>query len=256
MPRSCSICTHPAHEQIDLALVRKGDGNSDSYRSIATQFGVTHVALKRHHDAHLGPVLAGADGSAVSLHVTPADAVPKHGTDTRVTASVAAQAAVEQRHADERAHALNVMAELVRQVERVNLLSDACDRWLRDPDDPTRYEIGPRGEDVTVVYWGRSSNGKLARKKTTLQAAMARLEAGGTATAGAEFKVADPRDLLLKAAQALHGQMSLAVTVLERVYAAQEIERFETAVLAAIGEAAPDVRDRITAALRRRQPLL
>ena len=30
-----------------------------------------------------------------------------------------------------------LLVELRRYGERVNLLFDACDRWLRDPEDPT-----------------------------------------------------------------------------------------------------------------------
>ena len=44
------------------------------------------------------------------------------------------------------------MAELRRCFERVNLLFDACDRWLRDADDPSRYDIGPRAAEVLVTY--------------------------------------------------------------------------------------------------------
>jgi hypothetical protein len=48
MPRTCSICTHPAVEEIDASLVRRV-----SYRDITKRFSVSEAALSRHLNEHL-----------------------------------------------------------------------------------------------------------------------------------------------------------------------------------------------------------
>jgi uncharacterized protein YerC len=45
MPRTCTICIHPARAAIDKALV---DGQP--YRYIAQHFGTSVAALQRHND--------------------------------------------------------------------------------------------------------------------------------------------------------------------------------------------------------------
>jgi hypothetical protein len=48
MPRPCTICTHPAKESIDSALVRRVP-----YRQIAGRYQVSDSALSRHLNEHL-----------------------------------------------------------------------------------------------------------------------------------------------------------------------------------------------------------
>jgi hypothetical protein len=50
MTRTCSVCTHEAHPEIDAALLA-----STPNRAIARQYGLTHYAVGRHVAAHLGP---------------------------------------------------------------------------------------------------------------------------------------------------------------------------------------------------------
>ncbi len=53
MPRSCTVCTHERHEQIDDLLAA-----GLPKRQIASSFGVTEQSLKRHQDRHLPGILA------------------------------------------------------------------------------------------------------------------------------------------------------------------------------------------------------
>ena len=48
MPRPCTICHHPQREAIEQTLL-----TSASYRDIALQFGVSHMAVSRHKQDHL-----------------------------------------------------------------------------------------------------------------------------------------------------------------------------------------------------------
>jgi len=48
MPRECSICVHPARENIDSALVRR-----IPYRDISIRYNASKDALSRHLNGHL-----------------------------------------------------------------------------------------------------------------------------------------------------------------------------------------------------------
>jgi hypothetical protein len=48
VPRTCTICSHPARERIDSELVRR-----TPYRNIAQRFSVSGTALSRHLNEHL-----------------------------------------------------------------------------------------------------------------------------------------------------------------------------------------------------------
>jgi hypothetical protein len=65
MPRKCTICCHPEHNEIDIVLI-----SSDSYRTIADRFGVSVTSLKRHAVNHLPPTLT---KSAESKEITKAE---------------------------------------------------------------------------------------------------------------------------------------------------------------------------------------
>jgi len=101
------------------------------------------------------------------------------------------------------------MTELERCFARVNMLFDACHAWLLDPEDPTRYFLGPRADDVKVVYWGRDRNGQAVQKKAPLSEVLARAEDAGVRIERWETKYADPRELALKVAAQLKGQTEL-----------------------------------------------
>jgi len=116
--------------------------------------------------------------------------------------------------AKEEAHALNVMEELKRCFVRVNLLFEACDAWLRDADDPMKYDIGPRAGEVMVTYVVTDEEGKETRRKATLAFLLNRLNEGGFSASYAETKYADPRDLVLKTADRLRQQTELLAKLL------------------------------------------
>jgi hypothetical protein len=164
-------CTVCAHDAREA--IDRALAGGESVSGVAIRYGLSWDAVKRHGAAHL----------------------PK--------AVVVAQAGVEE------AHALDVMEELTRCFQRVNLLFDACDRWLRDADDPTRYDIGPRTGDILVTYEEPGADGKPIRRKEALDRLLARVESSGMALERWDTKYADPRELVLKTAQQLTGQTQL-----------------------------------------------
>ncbi|TAK32388.1 MAG: hypothetical protein EPO21_15335 [Chloroflexota bacterium] len=128
--------------------------------------------------------------------------------------TVALQTQAAEQRAREDAHALDVMGELRRAFQRINLLFDACDRWLRDPDNQEQYTLDPRSEDVSVVYAEPNEDGKPVRKKARLSALLAQLAKDGVMVQGWETKHADPRELVLKTAAQLEGQTELLAKLL------------------------------------------
>lgn len=148
---------------------------------------------------------------------------------------------------------------------RVNLLFDACDRWLRDPDDLTRYEIGPRSEDISVVYSFQEKGPKgglvTIRKKAKLSILLKQINdhhGNDLDFEMVETKHADPRDLVLKAAERLQGQIELLARLMGELkeqpivnvlLTTPEWIKTRTVLLRAL-EPYPDARLAVAAALR------
>jgi hypothetical protein len=171
MPRQCTVCIHPEKVGIDAALVR----GVSPYELESTYTGLRKSALQRHRELHLSRSL------------------------------------LKAQEIQEIADAEYLQAELARCFERVNKLFDACDRWLTDPEDESRYDIGPRAGEIAVTY--EAEDGK--RRKASLSELLERVEGEtGRGVVMVETKHADPRDLILKTAARLQGQLELLARLL------------------------------------------
>jgi len=169
--RKCSVCSHPSLDKINAMLIQ-----NVSHIEIITVFNdLGDMSLHRHKQNHLPKMLSKAK---------------------------AAQEIVQSN---------KVMTELQRCFNRVNLLFDACDRWLRDADDPSRYDIGLRAEEVKVTYFEPGQDGDMGRlRKASLAHLLAKIEGGGYQVEGwGGSRTADPRELILKTATRLQGQIEL-----------------------------------------------
>lgn len=174
MPRPCSICQHADRASIEAAVVA-----GQSAAAIAAKHRVSDDAVSRHSAAHLPATLVRAAQAVAAVQI------------------------------EQQADALDLMAELRRCFTRVNLVADACDRWLRDPDDPTRYDVGPRAGDVLVIYLATDDAGKPHQRKAPLDTLLAKLGDGGLQPVGYEVKHADPRELMLKSVAQLRPSVEL-----------------------------------------------
>jgi hypothetical protein len=172
--RPCTVCQHPERAAIEGNLA-----GGASHRATGAKWGVSRDSVSRHATAHLPETLRRA-----------AHAV----------------AAVQR---EQQQDALDVMAELRRCFQRVHLVADACHRWLQDPDDPTRYDVGPRAGEVLVIYLQPDDDGKAHQRKAPLDTLLARLLEGGLQPVGYEVKHADPRELMLKAVAQLRPSVEL-----------------------------------------------
>ena len=63
MPRVCSVCTHPARAEIDLALIEE-----EALRDIARRFAISKDAAARHKDLHLAAAMVVAKESVDIAH--------------------------------------------------------------------------------------------------------------------------------------------------------------------------------------------
>jgi hypothetical protein len=242
MARPCSVCTHPALHQIDHALV-----TGVSFRTIAAQHHVSVAALQRHKTAHIGQALAES---------APMPPVPIR--QSQPIRDVAPMASIEPAQPG----SLDLFAQMELCVGRVRLLMDACDAWLRDPEDGSRYTVEPRASEIRVVYddYGDcldNEGRRPRRKRATLGHLLRHVEessGGMVRPVSGETKYADPRELVIKTAGAIRDQLQLLVTVQERLYSVQQLERFERATLDAIATVSPETRDAIVKALQRLVP--
>lgn len=156
---------------------------------------------------------------------------------------------------------LDAMEELTRSFGHVKLLSEACDRWLRDAKDPERYDIGPRGEEVMVTYWelsdgsdssdGSDDGPQIVKAKASLQELIARVEKHGLCTVRSETKIADPRHLILSTAQEIRQTVQLGVQLAQMLADARAMESFRAALLAEIAKVDPEIAKAVAEAVRR-----
>jgi ATP-dependent exoDNAse (exonuclease V) beta subunit len=142
------------------------------YRDIARQFSVSKDALARHMADHLPEALLRAQ------------------------------------EAQGEAEAINVLRELSRCAARLNLLFDACDKWLRDANNPNRYDIGPRAEEIFVTYLEKGDDGRKIRKKAKLSDLLAKIDKQHEVVSS-ETKHADPRELVLKTYDRIESLLTL-----------------------------------------------
>jgi hypothetical protein len=118
----------------------------------------------------------------------------------------------EVRLVNESRHAMNVQDELARCFHRVNLLFDACQEALADPERPGKYTLDPHAQDISVIYT-EHVGGKERRKRAKLSTLLARIEGQRMTVEAVESRQADPRELILKTA----GQLAKQIDILAKM---------------------------------------
>jgi transposase-like protein len=86
---------------------------------------------------------------------------------------------------------------------KLDMMADAIDRALRDPEDPTRYNLDPRAREITVVV-EETVGDRRVQKVRKLDDLLERVEEGlGVSVVRWEVKAADLRVLLKDLAVAI-----------------------------------------------------
>lgn len=191
MARPCTICTDARATEINRSLVDA----PKQFREIAANYGVSHRALERHAENHMTDGLR----RAMSHH---------------------AELIGETKN-------LDVMAALGRLTDRAEMMLAAADAWLRDPADPSTYNLNPRTHEVEVVYEEAG-----ARKTAKLSHLMERLEQGlGVTIIKGESKTADTRKLLLDAVATLKPVLELLGKATGQIQEKQPVTLQKTEVI-------------------------
>ena len=100
----------------DHQAIDKALVTKQPYRRIAATWGVTTGSLQRHAAEHLLATI------------------------------------VDAWQAERHRSGLELADELRAWMDTLTKLLRACDDWLTDPDDPTRYDLAPRAHEIMVVY--------------------------------------------------------------------------------------------------------
>jgi len=95
----------------------------------------------------------------------------------------------------------------------VQKMYDACNEWLQDPDDHSRYNLDPRAYEHDVIYnevnYTDDDKEYRVRKKANLQELLERAMRDNEEIIKVESKISDPRKLILDTAQTLSKQLEL-----------------------------------------------
>lgn len=219
-----------------------------------------HGRLRRFTDAQLR--------KALDKGVRPQDFAAKHGVTAQAVYKRIRQmqqctiTAVTQPGEAEKFTKTRIVAleELTRGLDCVNKLMAACDEWLTDPENPQRYTLDPRPEDVTVVYEVEvhTQNGlQTLKRKKSLRELFDCLKDGqdddGARFVGAvkgEYRHADPRELILKTTQESRQIVSTSADLAKMLADIRAMQQWRELVLNAIGRASPELRDAIVHEVR------
>lgn len=240
MARKCSICTHPQRMEIDKALI-----SNVNLRNISNQYGVTEMALSRHKKNHLAATLAQA--KAMKDMALAAEAFRE----------ITAKQSADQLRAD------TIWSQLARCIQRVNMLFDACHSYLEDPASPGKYDLGPRSEDITVIYTEPcvSSEGvsaqlsifkgspaqdeKEVRRKRKLSELLSELEErAGIKIERATIRHSDIRELILKTMNEARSNLSFLASLEVIDHNVRQSRQFTEELLSFLDELGPGLRNR------------
>lgn len=96
-----------------------------------------------------------------------------------------------------------------------------------------------------LMRWNRGEEGALQ----ILESQVRYVKVNGEEEPVKEFKMKDPRELALKAMAEIRGQLKLQLDIFQTAYDVQANQEFQREILAAIGEASPEVRNAIISRL-------
>ena len=114
---------------------------------------------------------------------------------------------------------LNTIDQLQKINDYANELLDLLMRWQRGDEEALRI----LESQTRMVNVGSKKEPELVK----------------------EYKFKDPRELALKAMSEIRGQLKLQLEIFQTLYDMKAVQEFQEEILTAIGDTAPDVRDRI-----------
>ena len=136
MARKSKILSHPNEPDIKRAIAAR-----EPYRRIASRFeGISEHCVRTYAKKYFPTELAAA----------------------REVERVADSGAIIKR--------------LETELDSLRLMREGAEDWLRDPENPERFKLGPRGYDVDVTYMDNSDKECPIKRTDNLQDLIDRLE--------------------------------------------------------------------------------
>jgi hypothetical protein len=227
--RKLAVETHPKRHEIEQMLL-----NKVPIVKISKEFGISRGAIAKFRDSF--------EGSFRSIAEKRSDLLTKSVTEL-------------EDFQEELRGAESIWNTLKRITQRAWMVLDACHVYLQDPDDPQKYDLGPRGEDITVVMEEYDDEGRVSREKRKLSDLINKIEGTGRSVTEVNYRIADPRKLILETANTLNKQLELIARIQgelkdQTINITQTVEWREIQnILLQVTEDAPEMREKIAAAL-------
>lgn len=125
--------------------------------------------------------------------------------------------AVKKRDITSAEELFQIILKAVRYMEK---LADSCDEYLKDPDNPDLYAMGPRAHEIDVVWEEPVPQGdggwRYVKRRNTLQEIIDNyITKGDIVSLKSTF--ADPRVLIIKASEGLTNQMDSLIQAYKSV---------------------------------------
>lgn len=226
-----AIGKHPKRKEIEAHIISGQMSNSE----IARKYGIHRESVARYRDNILLPEILSQQQIVAKERQDYADKVKRESITS----------------------AEQLFDMILIAVERMNKLSDACDEYLQDPDDPAKYFVGEREDEIWVVGQRLNEDGDWVNVKNRLGDIMKQLSEGGYRVTRMYTQRTDPRILLIKTAEVLTKQMGTLVEAWARVeetqraYASSPEWKKLTSMLQEIVGLDQSVRQKITQGLER-----
>lgn len=136
MPPKCSVCAHPKRREIDRLIADP----KASLRNIAAQFDTSASALSRHK---------ACIGKAINKLKVAKKTVAE---EVEVIEADAFLDAAKDQARKEAAVIVSVEQVINKLFDGIMKLWDACERDLRDPDDPDAFSLRPRASEIRLDW--------------------------------------------------------------------------------------------------------
>lgn len=144
---------------------------------------------------------------------------------------------------------------VLKAVQRMEKLSDACDEYLTDPKKPDSYYMGPQAAEIDVIWYEEVETAKgsqMIRHKDSLQELLDKITKKGYSPHRISMRTTDPRILLVKSSETLTKQMETLVNAWRAIdqgkntFLGTPAWNAVVQVILKATEDAPDVRRRIS----------
>jgi hypothetical protein len=227
--RKLAIEKHPDREKIDQELL-----NKVPMMKIAAKYGISRKAVSHYRKSFAGQFRAVA---------------------TERTSLVTKSVEELEGFREELRGAESIWSTLRQITQRAWMVLDACHVYLQDPDDPGKYDLGPRGRDITVVMDETDNEGRVIKKKAKLSDLIDEIRGAGRNVTEVNYRIADPRRLILETANTLNKQLELIARIQgelkdQTINITQTVEWREIQnTLLQVTKDVPEVREKIANAL-------